>query len=112
MTNQAIPYIRSIGEAWPMTKERAYFEALALKENGRWCPDHVPEVYHFDRPMSLIAMHYLKPPHIILRKGLIAGIEYPLLAQHMSDYMAKTLFFTSLLHHSTLEHRRAGMASI
>ncbi|XP_026663231.2 methylthioribose kinase-like [Phoenix dactylifera] len=104
---QALPYIRCIGESWPMTKERAYFETLALQEHGRVCPNHVPEVYHFDRPMSLIAMRYLKPPHIILRKGLIAGIEYPLLAQHMSDYMAKTLFFTSLLYHSTSEHKRA-----
>nr|CAD1823123.1 unnamed protein product [Ananas comosus var. bracteatus] len=104
---QALPYIRCVGESWPMTKERAYFEALALKEHGRLCPDHVPEVYHFDRSMSVIGMRYLEPPHIILRKGLIAGIEYPLLAEHMSEYMAKTLFFTSLLYHSTAEHRRA-----
>ncbi|XP_020687341.1 methylthioribose kinase [Dendrobium catenatum] len=103
---QAIPYIRCIGESWPMTKERAYFEALTLREHGRLCPAHVPEVYHFDRPLSLIAMRYLKPPHIILRKGLIAGIEYPLLAEHMSEYMARTLFFTSLLYRSTSEHKR------
>lgn len=103
---QAIPYVRCIGESWPMTKERAYFEALTLKEHGHLCPAHVPEVYHFDHPMSLIAMRYLKPPHIILRKGLIAGIEYPLLAEHMSEYMARTLFFTSLLYRSTLEHKR------
>lgn len=93
-----------------MTKERAYFEALTLKEHGRLCPTHVPEVYHFDRPMSLIAMRYLKPPHIILRKGLILGIEYPLLAEHMSEYMARTLFFTSLLYRSTLEHKRQGIS--
>lgn len=104
---QALPYIRCIGESWPMTKERAYFEALALKEHGRLCPNHVPQVYHFDRPMSLIAMRYLEPPHIILRKGLIAGIEYPLLAEHMSEFMAKSLFFTSLLFNSTLEHKRS-----
>lgn len=91
-----------------MTKERAYFEALALKEHGRLCPEHVPEVYHFDRTMSVIAMRYLKPPHIILRKGLIAGIEYPLLAEHMSEYMAKTLFSTSLLCLSTAAHKKAG----
>ncbi|MQL78220.1 hypothetical protein Taro_010658 [Colocasia esculenta] len=104
---QALPYVRCVGESWPMTKERAYFETLALREHGNLCPDHVPEVYHFDRTMSLMGMRYLKPPHIILRKGLIAGIEYPLLAEHMSEYIAKTLFFTSLLYHSTLEHRRA-----
>ena len=94
-----------------MTKERAYFESLALKEHGRLSPQHVPEVYHFDRPMSLIAMRYLKPPHIILRKGLIAGIEYPLLAEHMSDYMARTLFFTSLLYRSTSDHKHEGIES-
>ncbi|GLU03306.1 hypothetical protein SLE2022_205120 [Rubroshorea leprosula] len=104
---QALPYIRCIGESWPMTKERAYFEALVLKEHGRLCPEHVPEVYHFDRTMSLIGMRYLEPPHIILRKGLIAGTEYPLLAEHMSEYMAKTLFFTSLLYLTTTEHKRS-----
>ncbi|XP_059652949.1 methylthioribose kinase-like [Cornus florida] len=104
---QALPYIRCIGESWPMTKERAYFEATALKQHGHLCPDHVPEVYHFDRAMCVIGMHYLEPPHIILRKGLIAGIEYPLLAEHISEYMARTLFFTSLLHHTTTEHKRA-----
>lgn len=108
---KALPYIRCIGESWPMTKERAYFEALALKEQGHWSPDHVPEVYHFDRTMSLIGMRYLEPPHIILRKGLIAGIEYPLLAEHISDYMAKTLFHTSLLYHSTTDHKHAGIIS-
>ncbi|RVW49632.1 Methylthioribose kinase [Vitis vinifera] len=104
---QALPYIRCIGESWPMTKERAYFEATALREQRRWCSDHVPEVYHFDREMALIGMRYLEPPHIILRKGLIAGIEYPLLAEHMSGFMARTLFFTSLLYHDTTEHKRA-----
>lgn len=104
---QALPYIRCIGESWPMTKERAYFEASALKEQGRLCPDHVPEVYHFDRTMSLIGMRYLKPPHIILRKGLIAGIEYPFLAEHISEFMAKTLFTTSLLSLTTTEHKSA-----
>ncbi|CAK9187094.1 unnamed protein product [Ilex paraguariensis] len=104
---QALPYIRCIGESWPMTKERAYFEASTLKEHGHLCPDHVPEVYHFDRTMCLIGMRYIEPPHIILRKGLIAGIEYPFLAEHISEYMARTLFYTSLLYRSTTEHKRA-----
>nr|XP_033509446.1 methylthioribose kinase 1-like [Nicotiana tomentosiformis] len=105
---QALPYIRCIGESWPMTKERAYFEATALKEHGRLCPEHVPEVYYFDRTMCVIGMRYLEPPHIILRKGLIAGVEYPLLAENISDYMAKTLFFTSLLYLTTTDHKHAG----
>ena len=91
-----------------MTKERAYFEMLGLKKHSSLCPDHVPQVFHFDRTMSLIAMRYLEPPHIILRKGIIAGIEYPLLSDHMSEFLARTLFFTSLIYLSSKDHRREG----
>ncbi|CAL0332107.1 unnamed protein product [Lupinus luteus] len=104
---QALPYIRCIGESWELTKERAYYESEALKEQGAITKgQHVPQLYHYDHTMSLIAMRYLEPPHIILRKGLIAGIEYPLLAHHMAHFMAHTLFFTSLLFRSTTHHRR------
>ncbi|GJN26090.1 hypothetical protein PR202_gb13993 [Eleusine coracana subsp. coracana] len=106
VVKQALPYVRCVGDSWPMTRERAYFEASALREHGRLCPDHVPEVYHFDRAMSLIGMRYIEPPHIILRKGLIAGVEYPFLAEHMSDYMANTLFFTSMIYNTTTDHKR------
>lgn len=91
-----------------MSKERSFFEAEALREQGRLCPAHVPKVYHYDRNMSLIGMRYLEPPHIILRRGLISGIEYPLLAEHMSEFMARTLFFTSLLSLTTMQHKSSG----
>lgn len=94
---QALPYVRCVGESWPMTLERAFFEAETLREHAKWAPEHVPPIYHFDHPMALMAMRYLEPPHIILRKGLIEGQEYPLLAEHMASYMARTLFHTSLL---------------
>jgi len=58
------------------------------------CPDHTPEVYHFDPVMYLIAMRNLDE-HIILRKGLIDGIVYPHLAEHVGTFMAKTLASTS-----------------
>src|SRR3546814_13727563 len=47
--------------------------------------------------MALMVMDLLEP-HIILRKGLIAGTRYPRLAGHMADFMAETLFRTSDLH--------------
>ncbi|KAF8660371.1 hypothetical protein HU200_057953 [Digitaria exilis] len=105
VVKQGLPYVRLVGDSWPMSRERAYFEASTLREHGRLCPEHTPEVYHFDRAMSLMGMRYIESPHIILRKGLIAGVEYPLLADHMSDYMAKTLFFTSLLYNNTTDHK-------
>ena len=105
---QSVPYVRCIGESWPMTSDRSYYEAITLQKHANLCPQHVPEVYHFDRVMSTIIMQYLEPPHIILRKGLIKGTIYPLLAEHMSEYMAMTLFHTSLLAITTLVHRSAG----
>ncbi|KAL6844175.1 hypothetical protein ACP4OV_025848 [Aristida adscensionis] len=106
VVKQALPYVRLVGDSWPMSRERAYFEASALREHGRLCPEHVPEVYHFDRAMSLIGMRYVEPPHVVLRKGLVAGAEYPLLADHMSDYMARTLFFTSMIYNTTTDHKK------
>eukprot|EP00897_Mesotaenium_endlicherianum_P008927 jgi/Mesen1/8062/ME000432S07348 len=104
---QALPYIRCVGESWPMTLERAFFEAAALREHARLAPEHVPAVLHFDHPMALTAMEFVRPPHVILRKGLIAGQVYPLLARHMASYMARTLFHTSLLAHPIATHRAA-----
>ena len=104
--------MRCVGDSWPMTRERAYFEASTLREHGRLCPEHTPEVYHFDRAMSLMGMRYIEPPHIILRKGLIVGVEYPLLADHVSDYMAKTLFFTSLLYNNSTDHIRKEVSPL
>jgi 5-methylthioribose kinase len=52
-------------------------------------------------------MRYLEPPHIILRKGLIAGTVYPLLAEHVSTFLARTLFSTSLLALDTAQHKAA-----
>ncbi|KAL3701364.1 hypothetical protein R1sor_019386 [Riccia sorocarpa] len=108
---QALPYVRCVGESWPMTLERAYFEAKALRKEFEVAPEYVPEVYYFDHPMAAIAMRYLEPPHIILRKGLIDGIVYPRLAEHISDFMSKTLFYTSLLALDTHRHKEAAAQS-
>nr|XP_043615847.1 methylthioribose kinase-like isoform X2 [Erigeron canadensis] len=104
---KARPYVRCVGESWPVTTERSYFEATALKRQHGLSPKHVPEVYHFDRELSVIGMRYIEPPHIILRKGLIVGVEYPLLAEHMAEFMANTMFYTSLLYLTTTEHKSA-----
>jgi 5-methylthioribose kinase len=55
---------------------------------------HVPRVYHFEPEQAAIVMAYLSP-HIILRKGLIRRVKYPRLSDHLSTFMAETLFRTS-----------------
>ena len=104
VVKQALPYVRLVGESWPLPLSRSYFEHMALTEQARHAPKHVPKVHHFDRQMAAIVMEYLKP-HIIMRKGLIRGIEYPLFATHIAEFMAQTLFNTSPIAIPAAEHR-------
>jgi 5-methylthioribose kinase len=91
---QALPYVRLVGESWPLPVRRAFFEHQALSAQRAVVPAHVPKVFHFDETLALTVMAYLTP-HIILRKGLIRGTVYPRLADHMATFMAETLFATS-----------------
>jgi 5-methylthioribose kinase len=94
VVKQALPYVRLVGESWPLPLDRAHFEQEALKIQAAYVPMHVPKVYHFDPEQAAIVMAYLSP-HIILRKGLIRRVKYPQLADHLSTFLAEMLFRTS-----------------
>jgi 5-methylthioribose kinase len=104
VVKQALPYLRLVGDAWPLPLKRAEFEYRALIEQGRHACGLVPKVYHFDTTLALIVMEHLTP-HIILRKGLIQGIRYPKLAGDIAEFMAQTLFKTSDLHTPAAEKK-------
>jgi 5-methylthioribose kinase len=106
VVKQALPYMRLVGESWPLTRHRSDREAHALQQFGALCPRHVPAVLHFDSAQSLIVMQRLSA-HIILRKGLIGGVTYPRLAEHLSTYLAQTLFHGSDLFLSAAAKKQA-----
>ncbi len=91
---QALPYLRLVGGDWPLPVDRARIEAAALKVEYDLVPAHTPRVYFYDPDMYLFAMKNLNH-HIIMRKGLIQGIKYPLFAEHIGLFMARTLGETS-----------------
>tara|TARA_X000001036_G_scaffold265688_1_gene246791 strand:+ start:4130 stop:5404 length:1275 start_codon:yes stop_codon:yes gene_type:complete len=97
---QALPYVRLVGESWPLPLTRAHFEHMALVEQTAHAGEYVPDLYHYDEPMALTVMEFLSP-HIILRKGLIAGVKYPKMAQDLGLFLARTLFRTSDLYLSS-----------
>lgn len=105
VVKQALPYVRLVGDSWPLPLSRSYYEHMALTEQAKHAPKLVPKVHHYDRNLALIVMEYLSP-HIIMRKGLIRGIEYPLFASHIAEFMAQTLFNTSPLATTAAEHKR------
>ncbi|MBR1189582.1 S-methyl-5-thioribose kinase [Bradyrhizobium sp. AUGA SZCCT0160] len=91
---QALPYVRLVGESWPLPLSRSHYEHLALTHQARLAPALVPAVLHHDAALALIAMEFLEP-HIIMRKGLVAGTSYPRFVEDITNFLARTLFFSS-----------------
>jgi 5-methylthioribose kinase len=104
VVKQALPYVRLVGDSWPLPLERSWFEYNALTEQARYAPRLTPRVFHFDRAQAMIVMEYLQP-HVIMRKGLIRGVEYPIFAADIAEFLAATLFKTSVLAGSAAEHK-------
>ncbi|MGE0117531.1 MAG: S-methyl-5-thioribose kinase [Dongiaceae bacterium] len=91
---QALPYVRLVGESWPLPLSRAHYEHIALAEEARHAPDLVPAVHLFDPAASMTVMDCLDG-HIIMRKGMIAAARYPRFAGDIARFLAETLFRTS-----------------
>jgi 5-methylthioribose kinase len=91
---QALPYVRLVGEGWPMTLKRAFFEHRYMREQEPHVGALMPRLYHYDQALYAIVMERLSP-HIIMRHGVIAGRRYPHFVEHITDFMARSLFFTS-----------------
>src|SRR5581483_12389791 len=70
VVKQALPYARVVGESWPMSLDRTYFEYHALTKLGARDPGRMPKVHYFDRGQAVMVMEHLTP-HVILRKDLI-----------------------------------------
>ncbi|MDX8447666.1 S-methyl-5-thioribose kinase [Mesorhizobium captivum] len=108
VVKQALPYVRLVGDSWPLPLKRSFFEYHALTRQERRAPGSVPAIYHFDEAQALIVMEYLSP-HVILRRALIDGRELPNIARDIGLFMARTLFRGSDLSMVTKE-RKADLA--
>jgi 5-methylthioribose kinase len=91
VVKQALPYVRLVGESWPLPLRRAYFEYHALIRQAQRDPGRVPVVYHFDETQAAIVMELLAP-HVILRESLMSGTKHPELARHLGTFLARTAF--------------------
>jgi 5-methylthioribose kinase len=91
IVKQALPYVRLVGESWPLPLRRAFFEYNALiRQEGR-DPGVVPGIMHFDADQALIVMERLTP-HVILRGQMMAGRQVGGLGETMGRFCARTAF--------------------
>ena len=91
---QAPPYIKVLGEDWPLTRQRMTAEMNALNYQSSVCPEMVPEVYYQSETLSVLIMQNLNN-HAILRTELIKRQYLPRLAEDLSTFLAETLFYSS-----------------
>lgn len=103
---QALPYVRLVGESWPLSPERARIESDALALEAQLCPGLVPQLYHYDPALYLTVMEDLRDA-VIMRKGLIAGQRYPYFAAQIAEFLAQTLLKTSDLFLDSAAKKRA-----
>lgn len=102
---QALPYAKVVGESWPLSLDRARIESEALIRQSKLAPGLAPQVYKSDPELALTVMEDLSD-HVIMRRGLIQGGVYPKFPEHISEFMARTLFFTSDLGMNQQEKKR------
>lgn len=91
VVKQALPYVRLVGDSWPLPLYRAFFENHALVRQATRDPGSVPEVFHFDETQALIVMEFLAP-HKILRRKLIDGERVEGLGDFLGRFCARTAF--------------------
>jgi 5-methylthioribose kinase len=108
VVKQALPYVRLVGDSWPLPLKRSFFEYHALTRQAARAPGMVPEIFHFDDAQAMIVMEFLSP-HIILRRALIEGQQLPKIANDLGQFLARTLFRGSDLHMDTAM-RKADLA--
>jgi 5-methylthioribose kinase len=90
----AEPFVRAIGAAWPLTVERGFFEYRALAEHHRVASDHVPQPLRYDADRRILVVEELSG-HRLVRHELAGGTPHPDFADHMAEYLARSLCLTS-----------------
>ncbi len=102
---QALPYVRCVGESWPLDVSRTVREGEALKIQSRLAPGLVPELLHLDQELALIVLEDLS--HLgLMRRGMIQMARYPKFPEHISTFLANLGFYTSDLHMDPCEKKQ------
>ena len=91
IVKQALPYVRLVGDSWPLPLSRSFYEHEVLVRQAKRDPGSVPQIFYFNKAQAIIAMEMLLP-HVILRKKLIAGEYVDGLAQRLGKFCARTAF--------------------
>jgi 5-methylthioribose kinase len=91
---QSLPYVRLVGESWPLTPKRILAEARSLAICQEFAPEWVPAFYGIDSDAHVLAMENLIGWKMF-RSELNAGHAYRGVETQLGQFIARTAFHTS-----------------
>ena len=91
---QAVPFLRCVGEDYPLSKDRMKIEVKALNKQYELCPNLVPKIFHASDEMCVVVMQNLNK-HKVIRAEIIDGKIFPKIQEDLTYFLANTLFYTS-----------------
>ncbi len=86
----------------PVERQQIEYELLSLE--ARYCPEQTPTIHFYDPENHILVVEDLNR-HMMMREGLMRQERYPLVAQHIGTFMARTLFYTSDLYLSSADKK-------
>lgn len=108
---QSLPYVRMVGDSWPLTPHRATAEARSFDAASAAVPGLVPDYYGFDQERFVLSMENLDD-WVVWRTALNNGEIHRAVAGQMGEYVARMAFATSLFGLENEEmHIRAAAAA-
>ncbi|KAF8059417.1 MTK1 [Scenedesmus sp. PABB004] len=88
IVKQALPWVRAVGESFPLSVERQAVEAAAMALLSPAAPAHVPRLLAHDGGAALLAMAAVPPPAGKLRHAIAAGAPLPGLGGQLGRMLA------------------------
>ncbi len=83
-----------ISDQFKVSPDRNRIEYDILKIENELAPGLVPRIYRYDEVMNCCVMEDLSD-HTIMRQALLERRTFPLFADHITTFMARTLLLTS-----------------
>lgn len=92
---QSLPYVRMVGESWPLSQDRILAEARGYEVASRHAPRFAPRYHGLDEPNHLIVLEDLSGWRV-WRRAANEGRVYPGAGRDLGEYVARIFFGTSV----------------
>ncbi|KPA76722.1 methylthioribose kinase [Leptomonas pyrrhocoris] len=91
---QSLPYVRCVGESWPLTLDRNRLEADTLRSHYRFAPAVVEHVLFHNSSMAATVVEDLSDC-VIWRRELVRGHHLDHVCPRLGRYLGRVFFYTS-----------------